>query len=70
MLAIRNLVADRKSDLKSEDVIIYFVDTDDDNEAYLQTITIDEDGQLSTWPEGVFSESFDLLAQIMQHRKK
>lgn len=70
LLAIRNLVADSESDLKPEDVVIYFVDTDDDNEAYLQTITIDEDGQLSTWPEGIFSESFDLLAQIMQHRKK
>lgn len=69
LLAIRNLIADKSSALNPDDVIIYFVDSIDE-EAFLQEITIDEYGQLSTWPEGVFSESFDLLAQIMSHRKK
>lgn len=70
LLAIRNLVADKSSNLNSDDVIIYFVDSDEEQEAFIQEITIDESGQLSTWPEGVFSEGFDLLAQIMQHREK
>ena len=70
LLAIRNLVADKSSKLNPDDVIIYFVDSDEEQEAFVQEITIDEMGQLSTWPEGVFSEGFDLLAQIMQHREK
>lgn len=70
LLAIRNLVADKSSNLSPDDVIIYFIDSDEEQEAFVQEITIDEMGQLSTWPEGVFSEGFDLLAQIMQHRKK
>ncbi len=69
LLAIRNLVADKSSNLNSDDVIIYFIDSDEEQEAFVQEITIDEMGQLSTWPEGVFSEGFDLLAQIMQHRE-
>ena len=70
LLAIRNLVADKSSNLSPDDVIIYFIDSDEEQEAFVQEITIDEMGQLSTWPEGVFSEGFDLLAQIMQHREK
>lgn len=69
LLAIRNLVADKNSNLNSDDVVVYFIDSDEEQDAFIQEITIDETGQLSTWPEGVFSEGFDLLAQIMKHRE-
>ena len=59
-----------KGILEAKGEYIYFIDSDEEQEAFVQEITIDEMGQLSTWPEGVFSEGFDLLAQIMQHRKK
>ncbi len=68
LLAIRNMVADKTTRLKAEDVVVYFVDSEDD-EAILQTITIDDEGRLSTWPEGIFSESFELLSQIMKHQE-
>ena len=57
------------ADLTPDYVIIYFIDGDVEQEAFVQEITIDAMGQLSTWPEGVFSEGFDLLAKIMQHRE-
>ena len=62
------MVADKTTRLKAEDVVVYFVDSEDD-EAILQTITIDDEGRLSTWPEGIFSESFELLSQIMKHQE-
>jgi predicted ATPase len=45
-------------------VVIYFVDEDDEG-ASLRKITIDANGMLSSWPEGVFNESYDLLKKII-----
>ena len=42
----------------------HFVDEDEDG-AYLKKITIDSDGMLSSWPEGVFNESYELLNKII-----
>lgn len=49
-------------------MVIYFIDTDGES-AYLDKIEIDETGELTTWPTGVFSESFDLMAEIMKNKK-
>lgn len=68
ILAIRKLIADPNSDLSPNDVIIYFIDTDGES-AYLDKIMINQSGELTNWPTGVFSESFDLMAEIMKNRK-
>jgi hypothetical protein len=67
ILGIRKLVSDPNSLLSSNDVVIYFVNMCDDS-AYLQKIEINETGELSYWPAGVFSESFDLMVEIMKNR--
>lgn len=64
LLGLRDAVVDREVDFKSDDVVIYFVDEDEDG-AYLKKITIDVDGMLSSWPEGVFNESYELLNKII-----
>jgi predicted ATPase len=68
ILGIRKLISDPASNLSPEDVVIYFIDTDGES-AYLDKIEINEAGELSKWPTGVFSESFDLMAEIMRNKK-
>lgn len=65
LLGLRDAVVDPKIDFSPDDVIIYFVDEDEeDGSAYLREITIDEEGMLSEWPSGVFNESYELLTTI------
>ena len=64
LLGLRDAVVDKNIDFTSDDVVIYFVDEDEEG-AYLKKITIDSDGMLSSWPEGVFNESYELLNKII-----
>lgn len=68
ILGLRNMVADPNRNINPEDVVIYFVDTDE-GKASLDKIEINENGELTSWPTGVFSESFDLMSEIMKHSK-
>jgi len=69
LLGLRNLVSDQNTDFTSDDVLIYFVENDEES-AYLDKIEIGDDGHLTKWPEGVFGESFDLLSQIMNNQRE
>ena len=62
------MVADPTKDFNSEDVVIYFVDASDAG-ATLDKIEILPNGELTSWPTGIFSESFDLMSEIMGHSK-
>ena len=65
ILGLRDAVVDKTINFNPEDVVIYFVDEDEeDGSAYLREITIDKDGMLSEWPSGVFNESYELLSEI------
>lgn len=64
LLGLRDAVVDKEIDFSSDDVVIYFVDEDEDG-AYLKKIMIDTDGMLSSWPEGVFNESYEILNKII-----
>lgn len=65
LLGLRDAVVDPDIDFSPDDVVIYFVDEDEeDGSAYLREITIDEEGMLSEWPSGVFNESYELLSTI------
>lgn len=68
ILGIRKLISDSKSALSSKDVVIYFVDTDGES-AYLDKIEINEAGELSSWPTGIFGDGFDLMAEIMKNKE-
>jgi hypothetical protein len=64
LLGLRDAVVDKTVDFQADDVVIYFVDEDEEG-AYLRKITLDENGDLSSWPEGVFNESYELLNKII-----
>lgn len=63
LLGIRNAVVDHENALSASDVVIYFIN-DQYDDPYLQKITLNEDGELSDWPEGVFNEAYEQLRQI------
>lgn len=66
ILSFRDMVADPANSLNKDDVIIYSVEQDDD-ESWLKPILINEKGELTDWPEGVFTESYELLKSIQKH---
>lgn len=69
LLGLRDAVVDPDIDITADDVIIYFIDEDEDG-AYLKEIFIEEDGTLTDWPQGVFNESYELLKSIMEKAYK
>ncbi|HCY41238.1 MAG TPA: DUF3696 domain-containing protein [Prolixibacteraceae bacterium] len=64
ILRLRKLIADDSSKLQPEDVIIYSIEHDESNEPYLLEITINNKGELSDWPDGVFTENLDEIQAI------
>lgn len=63
LLRLRKLIVDENSPLTSEDVIIYWIDSDEE-EHNVKEITINENGVLSDWPDGVFNENHDEIIAI------
>lgn len=63
ILGIREAIVDKNIPFTPDDAIIYFIDEDEEG-AYLREIVIDEEGNLSEWPTGVFNESYELLKNI------
>lgn len=70
LLGIRDAVVDRENPLTEKDVLIYFVDEDEDGSAYLRRIEINSEGDLSDWPTGVFNESYEILNEIKNKASK
>lgn len=68
LLGLRKMVSDPNTDFSPNDVIIYFVETDEEG-SFLKKIEILENGELTQWPTGVFGESFDLLNQIKNNKR-
>lgn len=69
LLGFRHLIVNPDVDFTPDDIVIYFIE-DDGASSYLKKITIDEKGELSDWPTGVYGESFELLRQILEMRSK
>jgi len=70
LLRIRKLIAENKYGLKNSDVVIYWVDSDELDGAFLEKIEINEKGELSTWPIGVFSENAQEIIDIQKAFRK
>ncbi len=69
ILGIREAIVDPNIDFGPDDAVIYFIDEDEEG-AYLDKITIDSEGVLSGWPEGVFNESYEILNRIIEKAHK
>lgn len=70
LLGLREAVVDPEVEFSADDVMIYFIDDDATDGAYLRPITIGENGDLSDWPRGVYSESYEILKSIKEKSEK
>lgn len=68
ILRLRRLVVE--GSLSSDDVIIYWIDDENGPGSTVKTITIDNDGEMSDWPTGVFSEDYEEVIAIREAQKK
>jgi len=62
LLRIRRWIIEKK--LKSSQVVIYWIHPESSGGSTLKKITINERGELSSWPEGVFTEDYEEVLAI------
>ena len=62
LLRARRWVAERR--LSASDVLVYWVHAEPDRGSVLQKIRIDENGELESWPDGVFIEDYEEILAI------
>ena len=67
ILRIRRLIAEGK--IAPSDVIIYLIEDEERPGSTLKEITIDEEGEVSDWPKGVFSEDYEEMVAIRKAQK-
>jgi len=63
LLRVRRRIAEGTFDPK--DVAVYFVDRDA-NGSYVRSIPVNQDGEMSEWPEGVFLENYREVLAIQR----
>lgn len=66
LLRLRRLIVENDFGFNSDDVVIYWVEDAEIGGQELREITIDEDGVLSDWPEGVFTEGMKDILEMHQ----
>lgn len=64
LLRLRKLIVENDFNLTSQDVAIYWVGDDERKGQKLMEITINNEGTLSDWPEGVFNENVSEIIEI------
>lgn len=68
LLRIRRWVIEKK--LKSSEVVIYWVQPESLGGSTIKKITINKRGELSSWPEGVFTEDYEEVLAIRRALRK
>lgn len=71
ILRLRSLIVENTFGFTKDDIIIYWVDDAEGGGQEINEITIDEEGVLSDWPDGVFNENIkEILAMENALNKK
>lgn len=70
ILRLRRLIVDPDCPLTSNDVAIYWIDDSEDGGQEVNLIEINEKGELSDWPKGVFNENVEEIIEIKKALKK
>jgi len=66
LLRIRKLIVENNFGLTKDDVVIYWLEDAEFKGKELMEITIDEDGVLSDWRDGVFDEGLKEILEMQQ----
>lgn len=65
---LQALIADRNVSISNEDVIIYYVDKNEKNEAYVNEMKILPNGQFEKeWPSGFFDKAYELSMELLKN---
>ena len=67
LLRIRRRIAEKQLD--PNQVIIYWINDDPELGERIQTIHVQNDGEVDKWPQGVFSEDFEEVRAIRKAQK-
>lgn len=65
LLGLRLMVADKNVEFSADDIVLYYLDRGQ-SDTKLIKITLDNKGQLSYWPYGIFGEHADLTRSIIR----
>lgn len=69
LLRLRKLIVDSEFNFTKDDLVIYWVDNGEYAGQALKEITVDDEGVLSDWPDGVFNESINEILDIQKALK-
>jgi predicted ATPase len=64
LLRLRKLIVENDFGFTQDDLIIYWIEDAETKGKELREITVDENGVLSDWPEGVFNESLKEILEM------
>lgn len=65
---LQALVADKNVNISNDQVKIYYVDKDENNEAFVTEMRILENGQFEKeWPSGFFDKAYELSKELMRN---
>ena len=70
LLRLRKLVVENSFGFTPDDIVIYWVSDAEDGGQEITEITIDEEGTLSAWPEGVFTENVNEIIEMRKAVKR
>ena len=68
LLRARRWIAERR--LPAENVLVYWVRAEPGRGSVLRKITIDEKGEMNTWPDGVFIEDYEEILAIRRAARR
>ena len=70
ILRLRKLIVENDFGFTPDDLIIYWIEDAETKGKELREITVDENGVLSDWPEGVFNESLKEILEMQNAIKR
>jgi predicted ATPase len=66
LLRFRKLIVENDFGFTKDDMVIYWIEDAELKGKELREITVDEEGTLSDWPEGVFNESMQEILEMQK----
>lgn len=70
LLRLRKLIVENDFGFTPDDLIIYWIEDAETRGKELREITVDENGVLNDWPEGVFNESLKEILEMQNAIKR
>lgn len=65
---LQALIADKNTQITSDQVKIYYIDKNDKNEAFVTEMKISDTGQfINDWPSGFFDKAYELSMELLKN---